>query len=398
MADQENKVVWQHPEAGTIVPVASRVDFHVVLPWPDDYLIYPPLLEGLFGDGLFDTAAVIETNAGLPAGSADGTGGGTFITGNRALTAFGRVDATGWQRLNYWMLTQSTPPTITRGAGVGASAGNGYRGVVYAGGSFAVAIPHTSTFGFHRLNIQTNAGNLLASAAGTLTHAGGVYVGNGKVVAIPYNAQQFCIIDTIENTATYVGPSLGAQTGKFYGGIYIGNGRLVAIPHNAPQPVIFDVNELTVTPFGDVDESSMKYAGGIYLDHGRVAAIPYNSPYIMHIDTHAQVTRELIQVDIPEYNKYSGGVYIGDERFICMPFDASQFLFVDMKNRTATPFGTPDSRAGKYINGYFAGNGYIVAVSHNIAVETKILDLGAGYRSNVPFAGQALLTAWFNKF
>ena len=54
-------VTGQNPAAGTAVPIRTPVDLNVLLPLSDDPLIDISLLDGLFGDEIFDPDLVVET-------------------------------------------------------------------------------------------------------------------------------------------------------------------------------------------------------------------------------------------------------------------------------------------------------------------------------------------------
>ena len=95
-------------------------------------------------------------------------------------------------------------------------------------------------------------------------YEGGVAVGGGKVVAIPYSSTQPALIDTVAQTVTKFGTA-DSTTAKYHGGVYIGNGKVVAIPYNSTQPAIIDVNAMTITKFGTADSATGKYYGGVYI-------------------------------------------------------------------------------------------------------------------------------------
>ena len=192
-----------------------------------------------------------------------------------------------------------------------------------------------------------------------IKYRGGVYAGNGRVVAIPAAAPQPLLIDTIALTATPLGDPLGSGD-KFHSGVYVGDGKVVALPHNASRFLLIDADAMTATPFGPALSGS--YSKGIYVGNGQVVAIPYTAdhPLLIHVPTLA--VAEIGEALTGPAPRYGGGVYGGQGLVLATPANASQPLLIDVNNMTAELMGTSETGTDKYNGEVSLGQSQAVAI------------------------------------
>ena len=236
-----------------------------------------------------------------------------------------------------------------------------YYGGVYIGDGKVVAIP---LYASQPMLIDAIAKNTtLFGTSGDDAKAkcsGGVYIGDGKVVAIPSCASQPMLIDAIAKNTTLFGTSYDAEF-KYSGGVYIGDGKVVTIPNYASQPMLIDAIAKNTTLFGTSDDAKGKYSGGVYIGDGKVVAIPASASQPILIDAIAKTTTLFGASDEAKF-KYAGGVYIGDGKVVAIPRDASQPMLIDAIAGTTTLFGTRDEAKAKYVGGVYIGDGKVLAL------------------------------------
>ncbi|MEW5742819.1 MAG: hypothetical protein AB1938_28135 [Myxococcota bacterium] len=88
---------------------------------------------------------------------------------------------------------------------------------------------------------------------------GVVALDDGRALAIPFCASRFAIIDPVDGTAAWVGPTLPVTDGGHYGGAVRGcDGRVYALPHAAGP----GVKRITVEPDGGLSFADVPLSSG----------------------------------------------------------------------------------------------------------------------------------------
>jgi len=237
---------------------------------------------------------------------------------------------------------------------------------------------------------------------GANNYVGGICIGTGWVIAIPFFAAQFALIDTEKLTVKLFGPKLPEHgtydKAKFYGAVYIGDGKLVAVPYSATQPLLVDakkfketknVDDITVTPFGAIDNRESKYSGGAYIgvtDTGshQVLAFEstgYSSIIDVKIDPETQAVTGSVEkigtVTGTQVNAYRAGVRMGDDCiFVMNPFHRTQFQIIDPLNETITAITGANftTGGGNFNSSIYIGNKRAIAIP-TYADQLSLIDL-----------------------
>lgn len=200
--------------------------------------------------------------------------------------------------------------------------------------------------------------------------------------------------------------SVNTQTDKYRGGVHVGGGKVVAIPYDAPYVLLIDAITQTTSTFGTFDNSHGKYFGGVYLGEGKVLAIPHNAPHPLLIDAIKKTTTKLTSFNLGPNQvegAYAGGMYVGEHLVLATPYNARQPILIDTRNGFITPI-KPDypedtiQRGEAYIGGVYIEEGQAVLPSHNeentlvIQIHKRIYQKTGEYFGNTEeFSGAALV-------
>jgi len=209
--------------------------------------------------------------------------------------------------------------------------------------------------------------SLFGNFSGSYKWQGGVLAPNGKIYAIPCNAEQVLEIDPISGTTTLIG-STYSDTYKWQGGVLAPNGKIYAIPHSSTQILEIDPNTQTTTPFGNLS-GSYKWRGGVLAPNGKIYAIPLNSTQILEIDPNTKTTT--LFGNLSGSYKWQGGVLAPNGKIYAIPHSSTQILEIDPNTKTTTLFGD-FSGSDKWEGGVLAPNGKIYAIPRD---STQILEI-----------------------
>ena len=176
----------------------------------------------------------------------------------------------------------------------------------------------------------------------------GIRLSPTRALMIPFSARQFTIVDmNVDNTDAVLYRHLNVERigdidltpGKYIRGVDMGGGIVLAIPYNAHQFALVNTNAGTVTLIGDIDEMREKYTDAVSLGGGNVLLIPYNATQfaIINVNTHA-ITR-FGSVDVRE-RKYSSFVSMDAGRFLVLPHNIDvQYAIANTGDNTVVSFG-----------------------------------------------------------
>ena len=161
--------------------------------------------------------------------------------------------------------------------------------------------------------------NIAGGPIGQSDYSGSVYLPDGRVLFVPYNASNVGVFNPASSLFTSVGtPGLDTTAGKFRGGVLLPSGNVVFVPASSSNAGMF--NPLTYA-YSNVTAAS-GFGGGVLAPNGNVVFIPNTCANIGQLNPTSLVYSNLTStgvigsiggVLIP-----NGNVVIGGTSNICM--------------------------------------------------------------------------------
>ena len=214
-----------------------------------------------------------------------------------------------------------------------------------------------------------NASSLSYATTGTTqggaAYQGGVLLPDGRVIFVPYNAQNVGIFNPATNSFTTSGAitiGTGAGNGAFNGGALLPDGRVIFAPANATSIGIFNPvsNAFSLT---GTTPGSLAFYGNVVLPDGRVLIVPESSTGIglYNPATNSYTTTRITSVLYAN----GGGVLLPDGRVIFVPAYATSVGIYDPVTNFYTTAGTisgTGAGAGAYTGGVLVPDGRVIFV------------------------------------
>ena len=277
--------------------------------------------------------------------------------------------------------------TFTYVASGGAVGGTKWLGAVHTVNGKIAFIPNTASSVLLLETISGTSGGTLdtvssISLGGAGNQAGGVFGETGKVYGVPFNTTNVLVIDTVFLTATPTsfGISTPAAASNWWlGGCYVGGGRIICAPYDAEVILSLDTNGSTSATYGALTTAAGKWAGCVLGPNGKVYFIPFNSTVVMIFTPATNTVDTTTITGVAGASKYMGGVLAPNGKIYCIPYDATNVGIIDTVTDTidvATISGLSASTA-KWAGGVLTPNNDIICIPHSVTSTLVIRVTGA---------------------
>jgi len=207
--------------------------------------------------------------------------------------------------------------------------------------------------------------------SGASKYAGGVLAPNGKIIFVPRDADNIGTFDLLTNIFVTIDISDTISSGTNYiGGVLAPNGKIIFVPFSADNIGEFDpsTNTFTTIDISDIVSGAGKYHGGVLAPNGKIIFVPHHANNIGEFNPSTSIFTTIdISGTISSNSKYIGGVLAPNGKIIFVPVGADKIGEFDPSTNV---FATIDisgivSGAGKYHGGVLATNGKIIFVPYD---------------------------------
>jgi hypothetical protein len=250
-------------------------------------------------------------------------------------------------------------------------------------------IQTSRTLEYNYLNILDLSANVIDSTLNKFS--GGVLAPNGNIYCIPYNATYIAVVDKITKLmSTPIINLFGSE--KFIGGVLAPNGNIYCIPYNSDKILIINTRDnthsfiegITTSNYPSIVNDSQKWCGGV-LYNDKIYCIPFNAECFMIINT-TNNTVDLSTIAgintvnypslISNTEKFFGGFINNTTNTInCIHLSSGISMNINIENNnisiiplSITELGTPSNNTKiKYFDKYIGidGNVYSTKCSYN---------------------------------
>jgi hypothetical protein len=265
-------------------------------------------------------------------------------------------------------------------------------------GSTAVLIIDTNTNTFNTTSIT--------GLTGSLKWSGAVLAPNGKIYCQPWNESRVLIIDSADDTATFI-TGLGTDDSKWGSGSLAPNGKIYYPPYfESTAVLVVDPSTDTASQFGTFPGNFKWISSAFSPNTGKIYGIPDCATDIICIDP-ATDTAQLLGLSLTNILKWWGGNLAPNGKIYMIPFEDPAVGILDPVTNTVdttsiTGLGTNE----KWVGGVLAPNGKVYAAPR-FSPDLLIISTGPpadftsginhdGINMRVPF--EFCISRYFNKF
>lgn len=279
---------------------------------------------------------------------------------------------------------QNTYSYVASGGAVG---GAKWLGCVHTTNGKIVFIPNSASSVLVVETISGTSGGTIDTVSsialgGAGNYAAGVLGETGKAYGIPFNTTNVLVIDSVFLTAvptSFSVPTPVAAGNYWLGGVYVGGGRIICSPYDAESILSLDTNTSTSAVYGSLTTSAGKWSGCVLAPNGKVYFIPFNSTVVMIFTPATNTVDTTTITGIAGASKYMGGVLGPDNKIYCVPYNATNVMIIDTATDTvdiATISGLSASTA-KWAGGILTPNNDIICMPHSVTSTLVIRVTGA---------------------
>lgn len=200
-----------------------------------------------------------------------------------------------------------------------------------------------------------------------------------KIFFIPYCHNDILIINTIDNSISYISYNNinDISNNKWSGGILAPNGKIFCIPYNSNYIAIIDPEELNIeTIYIDNINYNQKWNSGVLAQNGYIFCIPSNSDKILKINTYDN-TYSFIDINnenIPD--KWYGGTLSTNGLIYMMPYNSDKLLIIDPNTDLYLIKNNIGNNNNDWVGSILVPNGKIYGIPCN---NTSVLIIKTGY-------------------
>lgn len=233
-----------------------------------------------------------------------------------------------------------------------------HMGIVLAENGFAYMLPSSST-SVAKIKPANDSVTTFGSIAGGNKWSGGCLHPNRKIYCAPQNDSRVLVVDTTNDTTSFLGSGLGD-----YRGICLSRtGNMYCPPFQAATFLKIDPIAGTATQLGSFSGAA-RWAGAVLAPNGFIYCPPYTKTTVLRINPANDTTKEFGSLVAGE--KYFGAVLHQNGKIYAAPYSATRILEIDPISDTAKLVGPSIAGTRKFMGGQLAPNGeiYFTTLGH----------------------------------